>query len=84
MHDATELRRRLASRLNAPARERGDLAAQYGDIWNADELHRDFEVVGFLAPFVRVRRRADGVEGLLMFQHQPRYCFAFEPATAQR
>lgn len=39
---------------------------------------RDFKVLGFLAPFVRVRRRADGVEGLLMVQHHPRYYFAFE------
>jgi hypothetical protein len=84
MHDDTELlRRRLAARLNSPSRGRADLAAQYGDIWDPDELRRDFEVLVFLAPFVHVRRRADGVDGVLMFQHHPRYYFAFEPTTAR-
>jgi hypothetical protein len=84
MHDDTELLRlRLAARLNAPPRERADLATQYGDVWDPDELRRDFEVLVFVAPFVRVRRRADGVDGLLMFQHHPRYYFAFEPTTTQ-
>jgi hypothetical protein len=84
MHDDTEiLRQRLTASLNARARERADLAAQYGEVWDADELRRDFEVLRFLAPFVHVRRHADGVEGLLMFQHHPRYYFAFEPAPVR-
>ncbi len=44
---------------------------------------RDFEVLAFLAPFVRVRRRAAGVEGLLTFQHDLRYYFTFEPTHAR-
>lgn len=81
--DSDLLRRRLVARLNSPPRERADLAAQYGDIWDPDELRRDFEVLVFLAPFARVRRRVDDVEGLLMFQHHPRYYFAFEPTPAR-
>lgn len=73
MHDDTKiLRQRLTTSLNARLRERADLAAQCREVWDADELRRDFEVLGFLAPFVRVRRRSDGVEGMLMFQHHPR------------
>lgn len=48
--------------------------------WNTDELQRDFEVLGFQAPFVVVRRRADGVRGALQFTHQPRVYFDFREA----
>ncbi len=83
-HDDTEiLRQRLTASLNAQAKERAALLAQYGEVWDADELRRDFEVLGFLAPFVRMRRRGDGVEGLLMVQHHPRYYFSFEPTLAR-
>lgn len=42
------------------------------DTWNTQELQEDFEVIGFLAPFVVVKRKADGVRGTLMFTHAPR------------
>jgi hypothetical protein len=42
-------------------------------------LTQDFEVMGFLAPLVVVRRRADGVKGSLEFWHRPRLYFRFEP-----
>lgn len=84
MHDDTELlRQQLTARLNARARDRADLASQYGEVWDGDEVRRDFEILGFLAPFVRVRRPTDDVEGLLTFQHHPRYYFAFEPTPAR-
>lgn len=38
-----------------------------------------FEFISFCAPFVLVRRRADGVRGTLRFQHSPRFYYAFEP-----
>ena len=40
--------------------------------WTTDELTRDFEVIGFSAPFVVVKRRSDGVKGSLQFDHSPR------------
>lgn len=40
--------------------------------WSTDELTRDFEVIGFCAPFVVVKRRSDSVEGSLQFDHRPR------------
>jgi hypothetical protein len=46
--------------------------------WSTEEMTRDFEVVGFMAPFVVVRRRSDGVKGSLEFRHQPRIYFNFQ------
>lgn len=47
--------------------------------WTTEELRRDFEVIGFMAPYVHVRRKADGVEGSLEFIHEPRLYFNFVP-----
>jgi hypothetical protein len=52
---------------------------KYGQVWNTDELARDFEVLGFLAPYVAVRRKADAQVGSLAFQHDPRFYFALSP-----
>lgn len=45
--------------------------------WNTQELQRDFDVIGFAAPFVVVRRKSDGVKGSLEFTHSPRIYFNF-------
>lgn len=55
-----------------------DLAAEQGQTWTTDELQRDFEVTGFMAPFVVVRRRSDGAAGSLEFAHSPRVYFNFQ------
>lgn len=60
--------------------ERRRLEAENGQVWNTDELQRDFEVLGFGSPCVVVRRRSDGVKGSLFFQHRPRFYWGFEPA----
>jgi hypothetical protein len=49
--------------------------------WTTDEMQRDFEPISFSAPFIRVRRRSDGVEGTLEFTHSPRRYFDFRPAN---
>lgn len=55
------------------------LADQYKkageETWTTEEFRRDFEAISFLAPFVSVRRRSDGVKGTLMFDHHPRVYF---------
>lgn len=56
---------------------RADLEAKHGQVWNAEELRRDFEVLAFAAPVVVVKRRADNVTGSLFFQHSPRFYFQF-------
>jgi len=55
--------------------DRAELEAKHGQVWDTTQLTRDFEVMGFLAPFVVVRRKADQVVGSLEFQHRPRFYF---------
>jgi hypothetical protein len=59
-----------------------DLAADQGQTWTTQELQRDFEVIGFAAPFVVVRRRSDGQRGSLEFTHSPRVYFGWRPDDA--
>ena len=56
---------------------RDQLEARYGKVWATDDLIRDFEVLGFVAPWVSVRRKQDGQSGSLRFQHMPRYYFGW-------
>ena len=73
-----QLRRERMVQLSAEAGERAALEARHGAVWNTEELKRDFEVEGFMAPFVVVRRRSDGRRGSLEFQGQPRFYFNFK------
>ena len=76
MNDSAEdIRRARLVEINTPPGSREALQAKYGSVWDTSELARDFEVLGFLAPFVVVRRKTDGVKGALEFQHSPRLCF---------
>lgn len=71
-------RAKTANRVNAVEGSRFYLEALHGRVWNTKELIEDFEVLSFMAPFVAVRRKADGATGSLMFQHKPRFYFSFE------
>lgn len=73
MTDSTESVRRSMIETGEPIVE----LALADQTWDTAELARDFEVLGFMAPFVVVRRRADGVKGSLMFTHSPRKYFSF-------
>jgi hypothetical protein len=78
MQDSTEpIRRALVNEINADPGSRTALESQYGQVWNTEELGRDFTVTGFMAPMVVVKRKADGKVGSLMFQHSPRFYFDF-------
>lgn len=78
MEDPTEsTRRRMVADINANAGNRATLEAEHGTVWDTDELGRDFEVIGFLAPFVVVRRKSDGKKGSVQFQHSPRLYYSF-------
>lgn len=70
----------LTGMINRKELTREELEEQHGTVWDVDELRRDFEVVGFGAPLVVVKRRSDGLEGTLWFQHEPRYYWGFEPS----
>ncbi len=79
MSDPTEtIRRQRLNEINAGPGSRAALEAQYGQVWDTKQLADDFEVIGFMAPLVVVRRRSDGVKGSLEFQHNPRFYFAFQ------
>lgn len=45
--------------------------------WNTEKLQQDFEVLGFQAPFVVVRRKSDGKLGSLQFDHMPRIYYGW-------
>ena len=76
MSDPTEdLRRERLAEINVVPGSRQALEAQYGQVWDTEQLTEDFEVIGFLAPIVAVRRKADGVKGSLEFQARPRLYF---------
>ena len=78
MIDPTEsARRNMTTALNANLRDRAELEKQYGQVWNTEELARDYTVEGFAAPFVVVKRKSDDVVGTMIFQHSPRFYFAF-------
>ena len=80
MIDPTEaIRRERLAEINAEPNSREALEAEYGQVWDTQQLRQDFEVIGFLAPLVVVRRRLDGVKGSLEFRHSPRFYFRFEP-----
>jgi hypothetical protein len=80
MVDPTEpIRRQRLAEINTEPGERTALEALYGQVWTTEELAEHFEVIGFMAPLVVVRRRADGTKGSLEFQHQPRIYFNFQP-----
>jgi hypothetical protein len=80
-HDVTEpARRERLAEINAEPGSREALEAQYIQVWDTQQLAQEFEVIGFLAPLVVVRRKADGVKGSLEFQHgPPRLYFNFVP-----
>lgn len=79
MYDPTEQsRREMLAAEGQHVRER--LESEHGQVWSTSELTADFSVASFLAPFVMVCRKSDGVEGTLKFQHSPRFYYGFEVA----
>lgn len=78
MNDPTEtLRRQRLNEINVDPGSRESLELKYGQVWSTDELSNDFQVIGFMAPFVGVLRKSDGLKGSLEFQHSPRLYFNF-------
>ena len=79
--DPTEgVRRVMVAEINAVEGSREALEAAHGQVWDTEELQRDFTVTGFLAPFVGVMRKSDGKKGAMLFQHMPRFYWGFEEA----
>jgi hypothetical protein len=79
MQDPTEaIRRQEVIEINAAQGSREALEAKHEQVWDTQQLREDFDVTGFMAPYVGVRRKADNVIGSLQFQHDPRLYFSFK------
>lgn len=76
MSDPTEGIRRSMIENDVPALD----LEQAEQTWTTEQLKEDFEVLGFMAPLVMVKRRSDGAEGTMEFTHAPRRYFDFRPA----
>ena len=77
--DKTEsIRREMIANAVPTAREQ--LETTHGQVWDTDELQQDFTVSGFMAPFLGVTRKSDGVRGSMRFQARPRFYFGFRPS----
>ncbi len=80
MNDPTEpIRREMVAQINSVEGSREYLESKHGQVWDTDQLQEEFEVLGFLAPFVIAKRKSDGVRGSLFFQNSPRIYFGFQP-----
>jgi hypothetical protein len=73
MTDETEDFRRAMLASGQPHRD----LAEAKQRWDTAQLSAEFEVIGFIAPFVAVRRKADGKKGSMEFTHYPRFYFNF-------
>ncbi len=78
MDQTEEIRRALVQTINVDPGSRVALEAEHGQVWDTDQLCQDFDIKGFMAPFVVVKRKSDGRLGSLTFQHSPRYYFSFQ------
>ncbi len=59
--------------------ERELLEKEHGQVWTLAELKKEFEITGFMAPMVLVRRKSDGQRGSMYFQRSPRFYYGFQP-----
>jgi hypothetical protein len=77
MDETEDIRRQMGHAINAEPDSREGLEQVYGKVWDTAQLTEEFEVKGFMAPMVVVKRKSDGVVGSMTFQHSPRYYFDF-------
>lgn len=78
MDETEDIRREEMARLASEAAERTILEGRYGKVWDTQQIRDEFEVIGFMAPFVVAKRKSDGVKGSIQFQHSPRFYFNWQ------
>jgi hypothetical protein len=78
MSDTTEQARRAMLATGQPAVDLADLKEREGQTWTTAEMTAEFDVQGYLAPYVVVRRKSDGAVGSLEFTHSPRIYFGWK------
>lgn len=80
MSDSTEsIRKQMVAELNSEEATRAELEEKHGQVWTTFEMQEEFDALGFMAPFIIVRRKDTGEKGSLLFTHSPRYYFSFQP-----
>ncbi len=77
MFDPIEIMMRLLKQFHTRPRSREELERVYGQVWDEQELLRDFEVLGWIDSGVEVRRKADEAHGTLSSQDCPRYYYCW-------
>jgi hypothetical protein len=75
MSDDTEKLRRAMIESGQPQHD----CAKATKHWKTEALRAEFIVHGFLAPFIIVTRKSDGVKGSMEFTNDPRVYFNFMP-----
>ncbi len=50
----------------------------YGQVWDTEQLIKDFRVESYLSPYAYVERKSDGRRGSLKFNHRPRFYHSFQ------
>ncbi len=48
---------------------KAELEAKHGKVWTTSEMQDEFDALGFMAPFIIIRKRDTGERGSLMFTH---------------
>ena len=76
-NEAETIRLVELAKINADPGSREALEAKHGQVWDTQEMQDEFDAMGFMAPFIVVSRKSDGVVGSLQFQHSPRFYFNF-------
>lgn len=80
MADTTKsIRKQMVAELNLDDNTKADLEAKHGKVWTTSEMSAEYEALGFMAPYIIVRKRETGERGSLMFTHSPRFYFNFQP-----
>jgi hypothetical protein len=81
MNDPTEsIRKQRIKEIESSNTSRAALESQYRRVWTTQELTSEFDVIGFMAPLVVVKRKSDQVAGSMEFATSPeRLYFNFQP-----
>ena len=47
------------------------------EVWNTEEVQKEFEILGFKKPFALAIRKSDGARGTFLFQTMPKLFFSW-------
>ena len=85
MDETEPFRREAVAKINSQVesndadKERARLEAKYGKVYDTKEVSAEFEIEGFMAPYIVCTSRRTKEKGTMEFQHDPRFYFNFRP-----